>query len=141
MNMGVAITAGPGMSGSGSIPVGMATGVHPGTVGSLGQGPGSGIGISSSSSLGATGMGPNTGAGVGGTMPPVDFMKVSCLIVLRTYTSFVLLFGWKKMAHIFNFSHFLLHNFSWLHYPASRILSCNLRANTIHHRCNVSAFC
>ena len=82
MNMGVAITAGPGMSGSGSVPVGMtaaAAGVHPGTVGSLGQGPGSGIGISSSSSssLGGSGMGATTGTG---TMPPVglDFVKVSC---------------------------------------------------------------
>ena len=85
MNMGVAITAGPGMSGTGSVPVGMTGsggGVHPGTVGSLGQGPGSGIGISStsSSSLGGSGMGASTGAGVGGTMPPVgmDFAKVSC---------------------------------------------------------------
>lgn len=84
MNMGVAITAGPGISGSGSAPVGMTAGVHPGTVGSLGQGqgPGSGIGISPNS-LGGAGMGTGTGtgAGVGGTMPPLglDFVKVSCL--------------------------------------------------------------
>ena len=87
MNMGVGITAGPGMSGSGSVPVGMTAGVHPGTVGSLGQGPGTGVGISSSS-LGGAGMVAGTGAGVGGTMPPVgmDFMKVSCL-------AFFFLFG------------------------------------------------
>ena len=100
MNMGVAITAGPGMSGTGSVPVGMTAsgGVHPGTVGSLGHGPGSGIGISSSSSssLGGSGMGASTGAGVGGTMPPVgmDFVKVSCRF---------LNFLDEKMAHIFNF--------------------------------------
>ena len=100
MNMGVPITAGPGMSGSGSVPVGMTTGVHPGTVGSLSQGgPGSGIGISSSSSLGGAGMGASTGAGVGGMMPPVglDFAKVSCLI-LGTYIGFWM----EKTAHIFN---------------------------------------
>ena len=75
MNLGVPIAAGPG---SGSIPVGMSSGVHPG---SLSQGPGSGIGISSSS-LGGSGMGGGTGA-VGGTMPPVglDFVKVSCWLL------------------------------------------------------------
>ena len=80
MNMGVPISAGPGMSGSGSVPVGMTAGVHPGTASSLGQGPGSGIGISSSGLSGA-GMGTSAGAAVGGTMPPtgLDFVKVSCL--------------------------------------------------------------
>ena len=98
MNMGVAITAGPGMSGSGSVPVGMtaAAGVHPGTVGSLGQGPGSGIGISSSSSssLGGSGMGASTGTG---TMPPVglDFVKVSCLVGLGTYIPFFFFENWR----------------------------------------------
>lgn len=93
MNMGVAIAAGPGMSGSGSAPVGMAAGVHPGTVGPLGQGQGSGSGIGiSSNSLGGAGMGTGTGV-VGGTMPPLglDFVKVSCLdysIVLGTYFLF-----------------------------------------------------
>ena len=94
MNMGVGITAGPGMSGSGSVPVGMTAGVHPGTVGSLGQGPGSGIGMSSSS-LGGAGMGAGTGAGVGGTMPPVglDFMKVSCFDYYIVWGTFFFLFG------------------------------------------------
>lgn len=105
MNMGVGITAGPGMSGPGSAPVGMTAGVHPGTVSSLGQGPGSSIGISSSG-LGGAGMGASTGAGVGGPMPPVglDFAKVSFL------GYFLFLF----MAHIFNFlfsNLILLHNF------------------------------
>ena len=99
MNMGVAITAGPGMSGSGSVPVSMTAGVHPGSVNSLGQGPGSSIGIPSSG-LGGAGMGAGTGAGVGGTMPPVglDFAKVSCLDYCFP------LFGWKDLTHIFDFS-------------------------------------
>lgn len=86
MNMGVGVTAGPGMSGPGSVPVGMT--VHPG---SLGQGPGSGIGIPASG-LGGAGMGAGTGAGVGGTMPPVglDFVKVSYSIVLGTHVLFFL---------------------------------------------------
>jgi hypothetical protein len=138
MNMGVAITAGPGMSGPGSAPVGMTAGVHPGTVGSLSQGPGSSIGISSI--LSGVGMGASTGAGVGGPMPPVglDFAKVSTLLFWERMS-----FLDEKMAHIFNFlfSHpFLLHNSSWLYYPARGILPCDPGTSTIHHRCNVSAF-
>lgn len=79
--MGVAATAGPGMSGSGPPP--MPGGVHPGTVGPvpLGPGPGSSIGISSGglASDVSVGMGAgSTGAGVSGTMPPLglDFVKV-----------------------------------------------------------------
>ena len=114
MNLGVPIAAGPG---SGSIPVGMSSGVHPA---SLSQGPGSGIGISSSSSLGGSGMGGGTGA-VGGTMPPVglDFVKVSLLVTLLflgSYVLFLFSFWIKKCAYIqpyFSQSlFFLLHNFS-----------------------------
>jgi hypothetical protein len=105
MGMGVAVTAGPGMSGS---PV-VSGGVHPGTVGqgSLGPSPGSGVSISSSSLGSNVGVGVGTGAGVGGTMPPLglDFVKVSVYVffdfsfVSKTYIIYFL------DAHIFRLSY------------------------------------
>lgn len=105
MSMGVTVTAGSGMSGSGSAPVSttVSGGVHSGTAGpsSLGPVPGSGIGVSSGgmgSSNASVGMGVgSTGAAAGGTMPPLglDFMKV------RDYLFLYCCFFRKPISYIF----------------------------------------